>query len=156
MGMQFHHLARGIFIKDGKILVAHAIGHRNTFLPGGHIEFGESAKDALAREIEEEMGITCTVGKFLGLVEHKWTNKGVLHCEINQVFEVQSESLQSEKNPESREPHIEFFWLKAVELEEKNLQPFPLQKAIQSYLNGSKDTWWESSLKEEIGELNTN
>ena len=81
--------------KDGKVLVAHAIGHRNTFLPGGHVEFGESAKDALVREIDEELGITCTVGKFLGLVEHKWMNKGVLHCEVNQLFEVHSEKLHN-------------------------------------------------------------
>ena len=154
--MQFHHLARGLFIKDGKVLVAHAIGHRNTFLPGGHVEFGESAKDALVREINEELGITCTIGKFLGLVEHKWMNKGVLHCEVNQIFEVHSKKLQIDINPESREPHIEFFWLHDTELEESNLQPYPLQKAIERYLNGSKEIWWESSLNEEITELNTN
>ena len=154
--MQFHHLARGIFIQNGKVLVAHAIGHQNTFLPGGHIEFGESAKDALVREIEEELGIDCTIGKFLGLVEHKWMHKGVLNCEINQVFEAHSEDLQTGDDPQSKEPHIEFFWLNEVELEERNLQPYPLQKAIQDYLNGSKDTWWESSLNKEIGELNKN
>ena len=72
---------------------------RNTFLPGGHVEFGESAKDALVREIDEELGITCTVGKFLGLVEHKWMNKGVLNCEINQVFEVHSKKLHTDDKP---------------------------------------------------------
>lgn len=154
--MQFHHLARGVFIQNGNMLVAHAIGHRNTFLPSGHVEFGESAKDALVREIDEELGITCTVGNFLGLVEHKWMNKGVLHCEVNQLFEVHSEKLHNDINPESREPHIEFFWLHETELEESNLQPYPLQKAIQRYLKGNKETWWESSLNEEIGELNTN
>jgi 8-oxo-dGTP diphosphatase len=88
---QFHHLARGIFLKDNKVLLAQASGHTNTFLPGGHIEFGESAKVALKREIEEELGISCTVGSFLGLVEHKWEKQGMLHCEVNQVFEVESE-----------------------------------------------------------------
>lgn len=154
--MKFHHLTRGIFIEDGKILVAHAIGHRNTFLPGGHVEIGESAKDALVREIDEEIGISCTVGKFLGLVEHKWTSNGVLNCEINQVFEVHSETLQIDINPKSKESHIEFFWLNVADLEESNLQPYPLQKAIERYSNGSKDIWWESTLKNEIGDLNTN
>lgn len=39
----FHHLARGIFIKDNKVLIAQATGYPNTFLPRVHIEFGESA-----------------------------------------------------------------------------------------------------------------
>lgn len=43
---------------EKKVLLAQAIGEKNTFLPGGHIEFGESAKDALVREIEEELGLT--------------------------------------------------------------------------------------------------
>lgn len=73
----FHHLARGIFIKDNKVLLAQAKGDENTFLPGGHVEFGESAKEALVREIREEIGITCTVHEFLGVVEHKWEKKGV-------------------------------------------------------------------------------
>jgi 8-oxo-dGTP diphosphatase len=34
----FHHLARGICIKDNKVLLAQATGYTNTFLPGGHIE----------------------------------------------------------------------------------------------------------------------
>lgn len=62
----------GIFIKDNKVLLARVRGYSNTFLPGGHIEFGESAKDALKREIEEELGVSCAVGSFLGVVEHKW------------------------------------------------------------------------------------
>lgn len=71
----FHHLARGIFIKDKKVLLAKAEGYNNTFLPGGHIEFGESAKEALVREIVEELGIESIVVNFIGLVEHKWEKK---------------------------------------------------------------------------------
>jgi 8-oxo-dGTP pyrophosphatase MutT (NUDIX family) len=93
MPNQFHHLARAVFIQNNKVLLAQATGHTNTFLPGGHIEFGESAKDALIREIEEELGIKCEVVSFLGLVEHKWEKIGILNCEINQVFEVKSDEL---------------------------------------------------------------
>ncbi|MCJ7843586.1 NUDIX domain-containing protein [Lederbergia sp. NSJ-179] len=99
MQKPFHHLARGLIIYDNKILLAKAKGQTNTFLPGGHIEFGESAKDALKREISEELGIPCTVGRFLGVVEHKWEQDQVDHCEINQVFEVYSSDLHLETNP---------------------------------------------------------
>ena len=151
-----HHLARGIIIKNHKVLLAQATGYTNTFLPGGHIEFGESAKDALIREIEEELGITSTVDNFLGVVEHKWEKKGIVNCEINQVFVVNSEDLISGVNPVSSEPHLKFFWCDAAELDSKNLQPYPFRNLIKSYLNGNKEIWWESTLKKEIDDSNRN
>ncbi|MEI4804048.1 NUDIX domain-containing protein [Bacillus sp. FJAT-51639] len=154
MQKPFHHLARGIFIKDNKILLAQARGYTNTFLPGGHIEFGESAKDALIREIQEELGIRCTVNKFLGLVEHKWEKNGELHCEINQVFEVNGNELPN--NLKSSESHLKFFWCDGKDLDDRNLQPYPFRKLIKNYLNGRKDVWWESSLNLEIDDSNRN
>lgn len=154
MQKPFHHLARGIFTKDNKVLLAQARGYTNTFLPGGHIEFGESAKDALKREVKEELGINCTVGSFLGIVEHKWEKNGVLHCEINQVFEVKSSYLYSNANPKSIESHLEFFWCDGSDLDDKNLQPYPFRNLIKNYLNGKKDIWWDSTLNLEIDDSN--
>jgi 8-oxo-dGTP diphosphatase len=152
----FHHLARAVLIKESKVLLGKANGYTNTFLPGGHIEFGESAKDALLRELEEEMGIIPEVSKFLGLVEHKWEKQGVLHCEINQVFEVQCDKLDSYIPPVSRESHIQFFWCEADKLEANNLQPYPLRDLLKGYVNGIKDVWWECTLKTEIDVHNKN
>jgi len=154
MQKSFHHLARGIFIKDNKVLLAQAKGYTNSFLPGGHIEFGESAKDALMREVEEELGINCTVGRFLGVVEHKWEKDGVLHCEVNQVFEVSCSELDSDTNPKSIEPHLDFFWCEGEDLNDRNLQPFPFRNLIKNYLSGNNDVWWESSLHLEIDDSN--
>lgn len=144
----FHHLARGILIKNNKVLLAQAKGYDNTFLPGGHIELGESAKEALLREMQEELDITCTIAEFLGVVEHKWEQKGVWHYEINQVFKLSYDRPLEHVN--SNETHLEFFWCESHELDEKNLQPYPFRKLIQNYLNGEKNIWWESTLSESI------
>jgi 8-oxo-dGTP diphosphatase len=40
--------------------------------PGGKVEEGESPTDALAREIEEELGCKCTVGAIYEVVFHKY------------------------------------------------------------------------------------
>lgn len=153
----FHHLSRATIVQDGKILLARAKGHKNTFLPGGHVEFGESAKVAVIREIEEEMGLKGEARRFLGLIEHRWEKKGIIHCEINQVFEVTCPNLNIESSPIAKEGHLEFFWADSTQLED--LQPYPFRDLIKDVLNGNgidSALWWESTLDKEIDENNRN
>ncbi|MBD2869066.1 NUDIX domain-containing protein [Paenibacillus arenilitoris] len=150
MSSNFHHLVRGIITDGEKVLAARAIGHKNTFLPGGHVEFGESAPIALQREIEEELGLSCRIEGYLGLVEHQWLKNNELHCEINQAFKVIVPELDVSRNPPSRESHIEFIWVSVNELENYRLQPFPFRKLIPQLVNGDRSVWWESTLNLEI------
>lgn len=50
----------GLLLKDGHVLVADEIvrGQWITKFPGGGMEQGEGTKDALVREIREELGLT--------------------------------------------------------------------------------------------------
>ncbi|PJE64045.1 MAG: hypothetical protein COU90_04195 [Candidatus Ryanbacteria bacterium CG10_big_fil_rev_8_21_14_0_10_43_42] len=70
MNIQFHYRARAIITDGDYILLARAIGNGNTFLPGGHIELGEKAEEALVREIKEELGVDSTIRSFLDAVEN--------------------------------------------------------------------------------------
>jgi 8-oxo-dGTP diphosphatase len=51
----------------GRLLLVRRIDDGNWELPGGHIEVGESAVEALAREVAEESGITVEVTGIAGV-----------------------------------------------------------------------------------------
>src|SRR5437870_10907815 len=55
-------IARGVLIRGGKVLLCQNTKHRYCYLPGGHVEFSESATAALAREFLEETGARIGVG----------------------------------------------------------------------------------------------
>ncbi|KXY38691.1 DNA mismatch repair protein MutT [Bacillus cereus] len=110
MKSKFHHIVRAIMIKDEKLLVAEYIGH-HYFLPGGHVEIGESAENALIRELREELGVTCSIKQFLGVIENQWQAKETLHHEINHIFEIDSNELKSDFTPISKESHLAFHWI---------------------------------------------
>lgn len=144
-----HHdveiLARGVCVKDGKLLVCHTKGADNTYLPGGHVEFGESAKHALKREIEEEMGAKAKIGAFLGAVEHKFKQKGRTHCEVNLVFLANIPSLSPERKPVSKEDYIEFLWCRLEDMNKSELEPEPLRSCLVSWLTSTSTNRWATT-----------
>lgn len=112
-------IARGVCVRDGRLLVCRAKGADTCYLPGGHIEFGETGREALVREMAEETGRAATVGRFLGAVENAFEQHGKPHAEINLVYEMTLDA------PEvaSREDWIEFEWVPLAELETRGLLP---------------------------------
>ena len=100
-------IARGVCVQDGKLLLCRAKGGRTTYLPGGHIEFGETGRVALVREIREEMGVESETGAFLGVVENSFLQHGRPHAEINLVYELK---LPAGANAVAKEDWIEFEW----------------------------------------------
>jgi 8-oxo-dGTP diphosphatase len=136
-------IARGVCVADGHLLVCQTKGDDNTYLPGGHIEPGEPAAVALAREIDEEMGLVAEVGGFLGAVEHSFLQKGKRHHEVNLVFALAMQALSASVDPESREEYIRFLWLPISGLAESTLEPAPLRTLIPAWLaaSGSPSRW---------------
>jgi 8-oxo-dGTP diphosphatase len=62
--------------EDGKILVCQRTRHQTMPMkwefPGGKIEEGEQPRDALHRELEEELGIDATIGEEIARIRHEY------------------------------------------------------------------------------------
>ncbi|MBE9032744.1 NUDIX domain-containing protein [filamentous cyanobacterium LEGE 11480] len=138
--MQFHYLTRAVIKISQKLLLAREIGANYTFLPGVHIELGESAKNALIRELVEELGAVAQINEFLGAVEHTWPSDCPANHEINLLFAAQLEQVTSNAAPRSCESHLEFLWADLTDLTQYNLQPSP----VIDLLNFPQTNWGSS------------
>ena len=99
-------IARGVCIRDGMLLLCRAKGGSTTYLPGGHIEFGETGRQALVREVKEELGVEASAGRFMGVVENSFMQHGKPHAEVNLVYELALDAPE----PRALEDWIEFEW----------------------------------------------
>ena len=132
-------MARGVCMVRGRLLLCHTRRASNTYLPGGHVDFGEPAARALCREIGEELGLKARAGRFLGVVEHVYRQKGRRHCEVNLEFELRIPGLRSDSPPPSAEGHLDFRWVPATPaaLRAANLEPEPLRGLVPAWAQGA-------------------
>ena len=141
-----HLITRGVILCDESVLLVRQKGMDYTFLPGGHIETGESAAAALKREVEEELGLELRVEEFLGCVEAGWQEEGIDNYEVNLIFKAVIDSLSADTPPSSREEHLEFLWSPVSALEQNSLMPVPLRELLETYAAGERSVWWGSTL----------
>jgi 8-oxo-dGTP diphosphatase len=71
-----------LITRDDKLLVCQRTRHQTMPLkwefPGGKIEEGEQPRDALRRELDEELGIQATIGDELARIQHEYPNGGMV------------------------------------------------------------------------------
>ena len=84
-----------LIVRDGKLLVCQRTRHQTMPLkwefPGGKIEEGEQPRDALRRELEEELGIFATIGDELARIQHEYPNGGMVELRFFVVRDFRGE-----------------------------------------------------------------
>lgn len=59
--------------------------------PGGKIELGETAEQALCRELNEELGISAVIGPRIAQLRHRYRNGGMIDLQFFTVREFAGE-----------------------------------------------------------------
>lgn len=84
-----------LIVKDGKILACQRTRHQSMPLkwefPGGKIEEGEQPRDALRRELDEELGIDATIGDEVVHMRHEYKNGNAVELRFFVVYEFKGE-----------------------------------------------------------------
>ena len=149
--MEIELLVRAVIEDHGRFLIAHTKGASNTYLPGGHVEAGESLKHALVRELKEELGLDVEVDRYLGAIEHAWVDGGGNNHEISHFFQVTSFGANEDRPPKSLEDNIDFSWLAPSEFDKQNLQPAPLRQLITNLKSQPQTIWYASTIDSSEG-----
>jgi 8-oxo-dGTP diphosphatase len=84
-----------LIFKDGKILVCQRTRHQTMPLkwefPGGKIEEGDQPRDALRRELDEELGIEASVGDEVARIRHQYKSGSSVELRFFVVNEYKGE-----------------------------------------------------------------
>ncbi len=125
-------IARIVVKREDKILLCLNKKANTYFLPGGHVEFGDTLEKTIYKETAEELGWTeddIKSIKFNGYLENSFTSTSGtdIHAELNMIFDVE---IGLDVKTQSQESHIEFQWIDRANLPSITLLP----KAISQFI----------------------
>ncbi|WP_232296972.1 NUDIX domain-containing protein [Candidatus Orientia mediorientalis] len=128
-------MSRGVIIDQGHILLCRTLDLPISFyfLPGSHVEHGESVETSILRELMEETSAHFKIKRFLGCLEYSFEpgHSSICHNhEYNFIFEAESESLQRNNKISQLEAHIELIWRPCINYLKLTFRAEPLRALV--------------------------
>ena len=134
---KFNYRVCAMIISDGKILAMHDDRSPYYYLPGGRVTIGETAENAVIREVQEELGVTPKIVRPLWLNQAFFTedvdNLRYQELCIYFLMDISNTDLLERgklfTSNEGHRTHI-FEWLEFERLREEYFYPLFLKKDI--------------------------
>ena len=146
----FSYRVAGICVRDGKVLLQKPTNDTAYAFPGGHVAFGETNAETLAREFSEETGADISVGS-LKWVEENFFFWGSRPChqiclyymvELVNAGVLSADHAIGTESIENREFELEFCWVPIEELDRIEVYPTnapglmkKLDEGVQHFIN---------------------
>ncbi len=73
----FNYRVCALLIHENRVLAMKDERSPYYYLPGGRVKFGETAEEAVLRELREELGLECTINRPL------WLNQGFFEEDVS-------------------------------------------------------------------------
>jgi len=136
LNVKFNFRVAGL-IKEGEKTFLQKNTKENFYYPlGGRVKYLEHSKDALIREIKEEVNIDINRDdvNFLDIIENFFTFNNVKYHELLFVYEIKTpKELINRNNFTSIDKEIEFnTWVDLKEIKDLDLRPTELKKYLLS------------------------
>ncbi len=141
---EFHVRTCGIIKQENKFLIMRVNKTPYYHIPGGHIEIGEDSKQAVIREIKEEIGCDVKEAKLFSIEENFWTrnNKKCHGIEFYYIIkpkqQLQMQDCEKIENDKGEEKLLHFKWVTLEEIKEIDLRPSNIKDMLinEEYLKG--------------------
>lgn len=133
---KFRLRVSGMLIKNNKLLVHETQKFKGYCLPGGHVEVGESTKQAMLREMKEELNIDVEIIDLFCINENIYNVDEATSQEINYYYKLKSLTPLSDapfsvkEIDKGIEKEHKFDWIDINELCNKNFKPNHMAKII--------------------------
>lgn len=145
---RFLMCARAVAIHKERILLFNVVGWDWWALPGGRVEIQENSKDALKREMREELSTEIRVGKLVWIVENFFKERDINYHELGMYYRIKIPANSLILNSEEHfcrdgGATIRFKWFPLGGLENINLHPVFLRKALQNLPKRTAHIIWQ-------------
>jgi 8-oxo-dGTP pyrophosphatase MutT (NUDIX family) len=131
----FNYRIAGLVVReDGKFLIQTATAVDFYTLPGGRIEMLENSREALRRELMEELEIDTEIGEMFLFLENFFDYDGLEFHELNQFYTTKilgGKKIQNLEDFEDAEGKgITSSWVTKEEIKDMDLRPYYLKDII--------------------------
>ena len=134
--LTFMYRVGAIAVHNERLLVEHDAKLGLCFIPGGRVEYGENAMQALAREVQEELGEEATIGRLALVTDNLFELDQRPYQEIALYFLIEfapgSPVLDRDGPFEGNELGTVFQWIPLEAVEQANLFPTFLQSRVKA------------------------